>query len=473
MQLSPSEEGCTDPSSVVVSNSQLETVRRQTTIIVPCMNEKIEVIEGVLAGIPGSCSLILVSNSSRDKYEKEVRILGRTSKWRKRTVAVHQKDRGFAAALEGTTMSELVDAAKGTIRNGKGEGMLLGVALAAVLFPDTQYVGFVDADNMVPGSLDEYCKAYAAGFSLFPSAKEHVMVRLRWGSKPKIRDNQLHPEKEGRSSKVINRWLNNLLWGSSLPAGSQDDNDIVVTGNAGEHAMTMGLALKLRWAGGYAVEPFQFMDIINRAPGHHKPAGINGNNHHLHVSPLDKPVLVVQIGTKNPHLHRSSDDSHIRRMIESGLGAIYHWASPACTSSTTDGKIIDITTTTTTTTAAAANTTSNSNTNIKFRHDLLDWCVDNLMIPRQQQLPTKTAKQINNSWGGDDEKGLGEGEDDSSDSASSASADEPTTPLTPNYELPEPRVYPPIESLDLVALRHALLVKAVAETLHIFNSGDH
>lgn len=154
-----------------------------------------------------------------------------------------------------------------------------------------KYIGFVDADNFVPGSVQEYCKAFSSGLHL--ASAEDAMVRISWGSKPKVKDGNIEFKKSGRSSEIVNRWFNRLLaemkGGCTIAgdvcesvgagAGTDVDGDVVrdageppvmshiCTANAGEHAMTISLALKLRLASGYAIEPFHFLDIFERFAG--------------------------------------------------------------------------------------------------------------------------------------------------------------------------------------------------------------
>ncbi|KAK3681124.1 mannosyl-3-phosphoglycerate synthase [Podospora appendiculata] len=331
--------------SIGIPPAVLEAMFGQMAIIVPCKDESTETIEGVLSGIPHSCLVVLVSNSSRfpqDRYAQEVEMLtdfcrfagyGRSRPF----MAIHQKDPEAAGALAAAGMPEILDGSDGLVRNGKGEGMILGVALVAALCqPQRRFVGFVDADNQVPGAVNEYCKAYAAGFAMninsasctaaVPTVATNTMVRIVWGSKPKVKNGQIVYDRDGRSSRVANKWLNYLLADISGPdqrvASAASLTNIVVTGNAGEHAMDMDLALKLRLASGYAIEPFHFVDLLHQlatstttttsttAP----PAG-----------PKFKPVKILQIRTRNPHFHRPSDESHIQKMRRAALGAIYHY----------------------------------------------------------------------------------------------------------------------------------------------------
>ncbi|KAK3334106.1 mannosyl-3-phosphoglycerate synthase [Cercophora scortea] len=311
-------------ASVGIPPAVLETMFNQMAIIVPCKDESTETIEGVLSGIPHSCLVVLVSNSSRfpqDRYAREVEMLtdfcrfagyGRSRPF----VAIHQKDPEAAGALAAAGMPEILDS-DGLVRNGKGEGMILGVALVAALCPQRRFVGFVDADNQVPGAVNEYCKAYAAGFAMnaCTSGTTNTMVRIVWGSKPKVKNGQIVYDRDGRSSRVANKWLNYLLADISGPNQGASAN-IVATGNAGEHAMDMDLALKLRLASGYAIEPFHFVDLL-----HQLSATTDTTNS---ATPF-KPVKILQIRTRNPHFHRPSDESHIQKMRRAAMGAIYHY----------------------------------------------------------------------------------------------------------------------------------------------------
>jgi len=336
--------------TVGVPCSTLNKILSQMAIIVPCKNEPTETIRGVLMGIPHPCTVILVSNSRRncceDRYANEVAMLRDFCRYGRKALAIHQKDAIAAASISEAGMPELLDSA-GTIRNGKGEGMILGLAVVAALCQDIQYVGFVDADSKIPGSPHEYCRIYASGFAVSghpsPSEHEHIMVRVHWSAKPKVRDGRIDfSVAEGRSSLVVNKWLNrflNLVWedGHSVP---------VTTANAGEHAMTMSLALKLRMAGGYAIEPFHYVDLLERqlhlisTPGTSPAASIAGSERvqsdsasimsshsstSSHLSSLDGiPVRIMQVRSANPHFHNETEDDHITAMWKTGLSTIYH-----------------------------------------------------------------------------------------------------------------------------------------------------
>jgi mannosyl-3-phosphoglycerate synthase len=273
------------------------------------MNESRGVIEGVLSGIPHDCLIVLVSNSDRtpvDRYEIEAqtveqfcRLAGRSA------VSLHQRDPGVAGAFKAAGMPELIGD-DGLIRPGKGEAMLIGMALAAMT--GRRCLGYVDADNYVPGSVHEYCKVYAAGLHLADSP--YSMVRISWHSKPKLRDGRLFFSRRGRSSQITNEWLNRFL-----AEYSGFGTEVIATGNAGEHAMTLDLALKLRLAGGFAVEPYEYLDLFEQFGGI-----LESTNSDV----MANSVPVLQIETRNPHFHDNKGDEHVQSMRMQALNVIYH-----------------------------------------------------------------------------------------------------------------------------------------------------
>jgi len=295
--------------SRIVAPDELHAIESQMVIVVPCMNEARGVIEGVLSGIPHDCLIVLVSNSDRapvDRYEIEAqtveqfcRLAGRSA------ITVHQRDPGVAGAFKAAGMSELIDDG-GLVRAGKGEAMLIGMALAAMT--GRRHIGYVDADNYVPGSVHEYCKVYAAGLHLADSP--YAMVRISWHSKPKLRDGRLFFSRKGRSSAITNEWLNRFL-----AEYSGFGTEVIATGNAGEHAMTLDLGLKLRLAGGFAVEPYEYLDLFEQFGGvlESTSADVMANS-----------VPVLQIETRNPHFHDNKGEEHVQGMRMQALNVLYH-----------------------------------------------------------------------------------------------------------------------------------------------------
>jgi mannosyl-3-phosphoglycerate synthase len=296
-----------------VPTSIINDIEKRMAIVVPVMGERIKVLEGVLSGIPHDCLIIVVSNSPRepgDRYRMEKEALRRFCKFTQRSaLIIHQRDPGIAAAFGEAGMTEILD--DGSIRDGKGEGMLIGLALAKL--SGHQYVGFIDADNYVPGAVYEYVHAYASGFHL--AETPYSMVRISWRSKPKILNGRLFFNRWGRSSAVTNRFLNLLLAGYT-----GFGTEIIATGNAGEHAFSLDLALKLQWAAGFAVEPYEYLNVFERYGG---------------AMPSPDPdvmrqgVEVFQIETRNPHFHENKGANHVQGMRLQALHVLYH--SPIAT----------------------------------------------------------------------------------------------------------------------------------------------
>ncbi|KAK3954556.1 hypothetical protein QBC32DRAFT_82440 [Pseudoneurospora amorphoporcata] len=401
------------PPEVTIPQAQLESILGQMAVIVPCKGEDPNTIEGVLSGIPRGCLIVLVSNSEPRAYKKEVMMLRKFCRAARPALAVHQSDAAAAAAFNMYGLDDLVTHVGGShkrIRNGKGEGMMLGIALVAALCPQRRYVAFVDADITVPGAVNEYCRAFAAGFALNPNPGTETMVRLRWASKPKVKNGEIDYTCEGRSSQVVNRWLNKLLsaMADADPTGSwaaARDSEIIVTGNAGEHAMTMDLALNLRLANGYAIEPFHFVELLDQLAPQAQNAHVGYNTGRV---PNLQPVTIMQIRTRNPHFHRVTDDSHVRSMWASGLGSIYHHLpAPLSTPTTTPSSF-----------------PKNFARGEKLRGDILDFLAD---------------------------------EQDESDNTKGELVHEP----------PRPRIYPPVSQLDLNGFRE--MVRSEHKTLYCLN----
>lgn len=294
----------------------LSSVHRRMAVVVPCKNERLRLLEGVLMGIPHECLVVVVSNSDRepvDRFAMERDVVERFSRYNQRpAVIVHQRDVGVGEVMTAAGMASLTDD-DGLIRNGKGEGMLLGLVVAAL--EDRAFVGFVDADNYVPGSVTEYVNAFAADFHLAESP--YAMVRVNWRSKPKVVDGALMFSKWGRVSETTNRYLNLLL---SHKSGF--GTEAIRTGNAGEHALTIQLALSLEFASGFAVEPQELIEVLDRF-GTEQVASTSAD-----IGIIREGVEIYQIETLNPHFHEDKGEDHVDAMRHSSLGVVYH--SPAC-----------------------------------------------------------------------------------------------------------------------------------------------
>lgn len=293
----------------LVPPAAVNAVERQLAIVVPTKNERRKVIEGVLSGIPHDCLIVLVSASDRDpidRYDLETHLLERFCHVAERSaVAVHQHDPVLARAVDAAGFTDMLGG-DGLVRPGKGEGMMIGVLLA--MLAGRRHVGFVDADNYVPGAVHEYVKAYAATLHLAPTP--YAMARISWQSKPKVEDGRLVFNRWGRTTQVTNRFLNSVL---STYNGF--GTEIIRTGNAGEHAMTIELAKRLRFAGGFAVEPFQYVDLFDQFGG-----AFPSPHPEVNRSLVD----VFQVETRNPHFHEDKGDDHVVDMRFQALNVLYH-----------------------------------------------------------------------------------------------------------------------------------------------------
>ncbi|NJE48969.1 mannosyl-3-phosphoglycerate synthase [Thermococcus sp. 9N3] len=299
-----------DVGTFTVRNVPREDIYRileDIAIVVPMKDEKLQLVDGVLKAIPHQCPIIIVSNSKREGpnlFKQEVDLVKHFyNLTRSRIIMVHQKDPGLAEAFKKTGYAEILDG--DSVRSGKGEGMLIGLLLAKAI--GAKYVGFVDADNYIPGSVNEYVKDYAAGFLM--SESDYTMVRLSWRHKPKVTTKGLYFKKWGRVSEITNRYMNELFG-----VATNFETNIIATGNAGEHAMSIKLAEIMPFATGYAIEPYELVYLF-------ETFGRWGKGKE---EVYDQGVEVFQIETLNPHLHEDKGQEHVKDMILSSLGTIYH-----------------------------------------------------------------------------------------------------------------------------------------------------
>ncbi|MDP6510785.1 MAG: mannosyl-3-phosphoglycerate synthase [Dehalococcoidia bacterium] len=299
-----------------IEEDTLKDFEEKLAIVIPVRNEKLKLFEGVISGVPHECLTIVISNSDTEKVDR-FRMEKDTLKQychftRRNALIIHQKDPVVARALEAGGYTDILDE-DGLVRNGKAEGMLLAMMISMMV--KKQFIGFIDADNFFPGSVWEYVRCYAAGFSMAQS--QYSMVRVVWRYKPKASAG-MHFRKWGRVSEITNKCMNSLI---SVKTGF--DTEIIKTGNAGEHAISLKLAEILPYASGYAVEPQEFVAIFE---------GFGGVLPLSHQTGAKQGVEVFQIETRNPHLHEDRGTDHLQGMLVPGLGAIYH--SKLCDSDT-------------------------------------------------------------------------------------------------------------------------------------------
>lgn len=287
-----------------------ENIAAQTAIVIPVKNEDLLTLAGVISAVPHISPIILVSASSRkpaDRYKYEVELARSIHTSTRRSIIVlHQYDPVWGEVLNGTSLETMVDDDTGTIKKGKGEGMLLGVIVAAAL--GMRYVGFIDSDNYVPGAAHEYAWIYYAGFSL--STTPYTMVRIKWPFKGKLAASDVYLRRRGRVSMTTNSIMN-----YALSLKKRVETDIVQTANSGEHALSIELALRMKWASGFAVEPYQLIDLFEKCY-----IGLSDGDCEM----LPEGITIYQVESRNPHIHAERGDEHIIEMTATSLGTIYH-----------------------------------------------------------------------------------------------------------------------------------------------------
>ena len=296
-------------SIVNIGNNQIVDIERRMAIVIPTKGERLRLIEGVLSGIPHDCLTIIVSNSPRqpvDRYKLEKESLQQFNRFVGRNAFIlHQRDPVVSEVLRDVGYNSIL-APDGTVRSGKAEGMVIGMLLAKMA--GKEYVGFIDADNYVPGAVNEYAKIFASGIAM--SQTPYTMVRISWIYKPKISETGLYFSKWGRVSEITNQHLNTLV---SYYTGFE--TEVVRTGNSGEHCMSLKLAELLTYSSGYAIESYEIVNILEE---------FGGIIPTVNQDAMDKGVEIMQVETRNPHFHEDKGDDHLKEMVVGSLGSIYH-----------------------------------------------------------------------------------------------------------------------------------------------------
>lgn len=296
-------------SIVNIGNNQIVDIEGRMAIVIPTKGERLRLLEGVLSGIPHDCLTIIVSNSPRqpvDRYKLEKESLQQFNRFVGRNAfIVHQRDPVISEVLRDVGYNSIL-APDGTVRTGKAEGMVIGMLLAKMA--GKEYVGFIDADNYVPGAVNEYVKIFASGIAM--SQTPYTMVRISWIYKPKISETGLYFSKWGRVSEITNQHLNTLV---SYYTGFE--TEVVRTGNSGEHCMSLKLAELLTYSSGYAIESYEIVNLLEE---------FGGIIPTVNQDAMDKGVEIMQVETRNPHFHEDKGDDHLKEMVVGSLGSIYH-----------------------------------------------------------------------------------------------------------------------------------------------------
>jgi mannosyl-3-phosphoglycerate synthase len=311
-------------SIVNIGNNQIADIERRMAIVIPTKGERLRLLEGVLSGIPHDCLTIIVSNSTRqpvDRYKLEKEALQQFNRFVGRNAFIlHQRDPVLSEVLRDVGYNSILGP-DGMVRSGKAEGMVMGMLLAKMA--GKEYVGFIDADNYVPGAVNEYVKIFASGIAM--SQTPYTMTRISWIYKPKISETGLYFSKWGRASETTNQQLNSLV---SYYTGFE--TEVMRTGNSGEHCMSLKLAELLTYSSGYAIETYEIVNILEE---------FGGIIPTVNQDAMDKGVEIMQVETRNPHFHEDKGDDHLKEMVVGSLGSIYH--SKICPPRTRE-KIVEV-----------------------------------------------------------------------------------------------------------------------------------
>ena len=333
---SVTSEASTDERADFVCNvgkEVLSDIEHRMAIVISTKDEKLRLLESVMSGIPHDCLIILVSNSSRkpiDRYKNEVELMKQFNQFaRREVVLIHQKDIGLAKAFREVGYTDILKGKR--VRNGKGEGMLLGLILAKLAEKD--YVGFVEGDNYLPGAVHEYVKNFGSGFSM--ASSPYSMIRISWLYKPTVTEIGFYFSKWGRVNEYINKYLNRLI---SKNTGF--GTEIIKTGNSGDYAASMKLAEVLTFSSGSSVDPYSIVNILEEfgslTPTESKDikdrlkALIRRPPQHLQLTPTEskdiseKGVQIYQIETRNPYIRVEKGDEHLGNLLLNSIGVIYH-----------------------------------------------------------------------------------------------------------------------------------------------------
>jgi len=298
-----------------ICDEELAETFGKLAIIIPIKSEKLKLLEGVLSGIPHDCLVIIVSNSPRqpvDRFKIECDTLNQFVHFVDRdAIIVQQKDPGLAEAFQELAYKSILEGNR--VRDGKAEGMVIGMLIAKMM--GKEYVGFIDADNYIPGAVNEYARIFAAGILM--SHSPYSMVRISWIYKPKVSQDGFYFAKWGRISEFTNKYLNALI---SHYTGF--GTEIIKTGNAGEHAMSMKLAELLTYSSGFSIEPYELVNIIEEF------GGVFPSNY---PEIINEGVDILQIETRNPHFHEDKGEQHLKEMLRDSLFCIF--SSKLCTQS--------------------------------------------------------------------------------------------------------------------------------------------
>lgn len=289
-------------SHIWAPDIDFHTFHAHTAFIVSHKHESLETLLDVLWHLPENSPILVVTNCAAQDVEEIKRGLVEHLPDHIRLYLIHQKDEGFAEFFDKRGVHEILGE-DGKVRNGKGEAMYIGT-LCALLLGHPERVIFFDADNDVPSPLLEYVRAID---HLFLASERPALhnVRIWWASKPDWKqDGDLSKVVPGRCSSVISPVFTTLFDELGL-----SDTNIMVS-NAGEQALSIETARRLRFSSGYSVETFQLLDFVRQAQA-------------LEPDPQMPGALLQQYQARGKHFHQKGDEAHIRQMIAESVGCFY------------------------------------------------------------------------------------------------------------------------------------------------------
>ncbi len=291
-----------------LDSATLESIAESTAIVVAVRDEDPDVLDGVIKAVPLYSPLIVISASSRypvDMYSHEVSLVKNLySITGRKAVLIHQRDPVLTDLLQGTGLEGIIDPLDGLVKYGKGEGMVLGVLAADAV--GARHVGFIDGDNYIPGAVHEYAWIYYTGLSFLRT--KYKMIRVVWSYKGGLKEEYFR--KSGRVSSQVNSVFN-----QALSMIRRFETEIVKSCNSGEHAMSIDLAKGMSFAGSFAIETHELVELLEEC--------------YLGISEglckfVPGNVEILQVESRNPHIHSEKGEAHLIKMLAESLGTIYH-----------------------------------------------------------------------------------------------------------------------------------------------------
>lgn len=270
----------------------------QLPIIVPIKDVGVEFVRNAILGIPKECPVIFVSATEKPDVRAQERSLAHQYHGREERdiLWIPQIESDDGGGTD-SAVKQYLDTAypalveDGGVASGYREALLIGSFVAKSL--DADYLGVVDGDNWNPMAIREFVLLYARGLR-----NKNSYVSLEWRCKPKCGDDGFEWRDAGRTSSVINEYMNRLL----MLHTDYTSFDVITSSCSGDHAMTMEL-----W------------DAIEHTENHSGEV-----NAFVKVMEGDPVGDIVQYRTMSPMFHQYGGSEHIEQERSEGFAPIYH-----------------------------------------------------------------------------------------------------------------------------------------------------